>query len=168
MSQLALYQLAAQYRGLEQLAESEELPPEVIRDTLDALGGELRDKAVAVAHFLRSMESAADSIDLAADAMSARAERLRERAYALREYLLFHMQATNIPRIDSAYFTLAIRNNPPAVVIDDESAIPESYKYQPPAPAKRVDRLQVAAQLKAGEPVPGCRLEIRQRLEIRV
>lgn len=168
MSALTLYQLAEQYRGLESLAESEDIPPEVLRDTLDALGGELRDKAIAVAHFIRNLESAADGIDHAAEAMLTRAARLRDRADSVRAYLLFHMQATNLQRIDSEYFTLSVRTNPPSVAVDDENAVPAEYKTTPPAPPARVDRLRIAAALKAGESVSGCRLVSKQRLEIKV
>lgn len=168
MNALTLYQLSEQYRSLERLADSDELPPEVIRDTLDALSGELDDKAVSVAHFVRNLEEAAESIQRAAAAMTVRADRLRDRATSLREYLLFHMQATNKTRIDSVYFTLAVRTNPPAVVVDDESAVPAQFKVQPPAPAPRLDRTMIAAHLKAGDTVPGCHIVTRQRLEIKI
>lgn len=168
MNALTLYQLSEQYRALERLADSDEIPPEVIRDTLDALSGELDDKAVSVAHFIRNLESAAESIAAAAGNMMIRADRLRDRAHSVREYLLFHMQATNKQRIDSVYFTLSVRNNPPAVVVDDETAVPVEFKVQPPAPAPRLDRTMIAAHLKAGETVPGCHIVTRQRLEIKI
>lgn len=57
MSGPALYELVAQHKSLEYLATSEDLPPEVVRDTLDGLEGELRDKAVSVAHFILNLES---------------------------------------------------------------------------------------------------------------
>lgn len=168
MTALTLYQLAGQYRELEALGESEDIPPEVMRDTLDALGGELQDKAIAVAHFVRNLESAADSIEDAYEAMFSRAQRLRDRADSIREYLLFHLQATQLLRIDSEFFTLTVRTNPPAVVVDDESAVPAEFKTQPPPPPMRVDRARIAAALKAGESVSGCRLLSKQRLEIKV
>lgn len=168
MNALTLYQLSEQYRALERLADSDEIPPEVIRDTLDALGGELDDKAVSVAQFIRNLEEAAESIHAGAAAMHERANRLHDRATSLREYILFHMQATHKTRIDSVYFTLSIRNNPPAVIIDDERAVPAEFKMQPPVPAPRLDRAMIAAHLKAGETVPGCHIVTRQRLEIKI
>jgi len=163
---LTLYQLSDKYRQLEVLADTGDIPPEVIRDTLDALGGELEEKAVAVAHFIRNLETAAESIETAASAMSLRAERMRERASSIRAYLLFHMQATRVPKVFSPYFTIAIRTNPPSVVIDDASVVPAEYKVIPTV-EPRIDRLRIAARIKAGEPVPGCRLETKQRLEIK-
>lgn len=168
MSALTLYQLAEQYRSLETLGDSDDVPPEVLRDTLDALGGELRDKAVAVAHFIRNLENAADCIDNAAEQMRERADRLRGRADSVRDYLLFHLQATNLLRIESEYFTLSVRTNPPAVVVDDERAVPVEFKVQPPAPPARLDRMRIATALKAGESVAGCRLVSKQRLDIKV
>lgn len=165
---VALYELANQHQALNALAESDDIPPEVIRDTLDGLEGTLREKAVSVAHFIRNLEEVAGSIDLAAAAMLARADRLRARAVAIREYLLFNMQATGITKIESPFFTLAVRTNPLAVVIDDESAIPDAYKVQPPQPPPRVDRAAIAKTIKDGGSVPGCHGEQKQRLEIKL
>lgn len=165
---LALYELVGQYKALEALAESEDLPPEVIRDTLEGLTGELREKAVSVAHFVENLVATADAIDGAAELMAQRSKRLRARAEAVREYLLFNMQASGITKIESPYFTLAVRNNPPTVIIDDEAAIPSVFKVQPPAPPPRIDKPAIARAFKDGQPVPGCHTEQRQRLEIKL
>ena len=77
MSALTLYQLTGQFRELEALADSDDLPPEVIRDTLEGLTGELEVKAISVAAFTRNLEASADMIDEAAKAMQTRARRLR-------------------------------------------------------------------------------------------
>jgi hypothetical protein len=169
MSKLALYELVSQHRSLEALAESADLPAEVIRDTLDGLEGELRDKAVSVAHFCRNLESTADAIDEAAEQMRERGTRLRKRAQSLNEYLLFHLQAAGISKVESPYFSLKVKTNPPTVVIDSESLIPAEYMTQPeplPPPPPRPDKKAIAAAFKAGEEVPGCHVEQRQRLEI--
>lgn len=165
---VTLYELANQHLQLNTLADSDDIPPEVIRDTLDGLEGTLRDKAVSVAHFVRNLEEVAATIDNAAAAMLARADRLRTRAGAVRDYLLFNMQAVGISKIESPYFTLAVRDNPLAVVIDDESAIPDAYKVQPPPPPRRIDRAAIAKAIKDGQAVPGCHGERRQRLEIKL
>lgn len=169
MSNLALYELVAQHKSLEVLADSGEIPPDVIRDTLEGLEGELRDKAVSVGHFIRNLESTADAIDEAAEQMRERGARLRKRAQSLQDYLLFNMQASGIQKVESPYFNLKVKTNPPTVVIDSESLIPAEYMAQPeplPPPPPRPDKKAIAAAFKAGEEVPGCHVEQRQRLEI--
>jgi hypothetical protein len=168
MSLPALWQLADQYRQLERLADSEDLPPEVIADTLESLTGDITVKATNVAKFAQNLEYAAKAIDEAAVAMSLRAARFERRAEALRRYLLVNMQASGITKIEATEFTLAIRKNPAAVVIDDEAAIPPAFMVTPPPPAARPDKKAIAAALKSdAAAVPGARLDQSERLEIR-
>lgn len=168
---MKLYELVSQHRALEALESSDDLPPDVIRDTLEGLEGELRDKAVSVAHFCRNLESTADAIDEAAATMLARGTRLRARAQSLQQYLLLNMQAAGITKIDSPYFTLAIKKNPPSVVIDSENLIPAQYMRtpEPPPPPKAApDKVAIAAAIKAGKEVPGAHSSQGERLEIKL
>jgi hypothetical protein len=170
VSGLHLYELVAQHRSLEALATSEDLPPEVIKDTLDGLEGELREKAVSVAHFIRNLEVVADSIDAAIEQMMVRKLRLEKRAASLQQYLLFNMIAAGISKVESPYFTLQVKKNPPTVVIDSENLIPAKYMRTPeppPPPKPAPDKKAIADAIKAGEEVPGAHTETHERLEIR-
>lgn len=167
MSLPALYELADKYRELESLASSEDLPPEVIADTLEALEGDLKEKATAVACYFRNLESVADSIDEAAKQMKTRGDRLRKRAESLKEYLKFNMLATGIIKIESPYFTVALQNNPPSVIIDDEASLPPRFMVTPPAPAARADKTAIGKAIKAGEVVPGAHTDVGQRVVIK-
>lgn len=164
---MRLYEITARFQELEALATSEDIPPDVIRDTLDAVEGEWRDKAIAVAAFIRNLEHAADGIARAADDQYKRADRFSKRAAGLRQYLLLNMQSTNIREIDSELFELRVRDNPATVVIDDERQVPEEFWKQDPPPPRHLSRVEIAAALKSGDEVPGCRLERSQRLEIK-
>jgi hypothetical protein len=182
----SLYQIVEQYRSLETLDPSEDLPAEVILDTLEGLTGELTVKATNVARFILNIESMADAVDGAAKAMKLRAERMRDRAASIREYLRVNMRGAGIEKIEATEFVLALKKNPPKVVIDDESRIPEAFKAKPeppPPPVATPDKKKIADALKAhaalikalpdGEPapttpVPGAHLEQAERLEIKL
>jgi hypothetical protein len=167
---MKLYELVQQHRSLEALESSDDLPPEVIRDTLEGLEGELRDKAVSVAHFCRNLESTADAIDEAAEAMRMRGTRLRKRAQSLQDYLLYQMIAAGITKVDSPYFTLQVKKNPPTVVVDSENLIPAKFMRTPdplPPPKPVPDRVAISKAIKAGEEVPGAHTEQYDRLEIK-
>jgi hypothetical protein len=45
--------------------------------------------------------------------------------------------------------------------------VPEKFMKAPPPPPPALDKKAVAEALKAGEDVPGCRLEQGTRLEIK-
>lgn len=168
---MKLYELVGQYRALEALESSDDLPPEIIRNTLEGLEGQLQEKATNVGLFIRNLESTADAIDEAAEQMRERGTRLRKRAQSLHEYLLFQLIAAGISDVKSPYFNLKVKTNPPTVVIDSESLVPAEYMTQPeplPPPPPRPDKKAIAAAFKAGEEVPGCHVEQRQRLSIEI
>ena len=162
-----LYEIVRHRAEFERLAESGDLDPQVILDTLESLDGELSDKAVSVAQFSRNLEATAAAVREAGKAMLDRAARLEKRAESIRNYLLFQMEFAQVSKIECPWFVIAVRKNPPMVVIDDEAAIPEAYKVQPEPPAPRPDKKQIAAAIKAGEDVPGARLVQSERLEIK-
>lgn len=167
----SLYSLTEQLRELQALADSDaDIPDEVLRDTLEGLEGAVEVKASNVARFVRNQESLADAIEGAAKQMRERAARVRRRTDSMRLYLLANMTGAGITRIENAELVLAIRKNPPSVVIDDESAVPDGFKAlppPPPPPVPHVDKKRVADAIKAGASVPGCHLEQGQRLEIK-
>lgn len=164
----ALYQLAEQHRELERLADTtDDLPPEVIRDTIEALEGAIEAKAVSVAAVVRNLELHAEMIRTASKQLAERAARAEKRADSLRGYLLFNLQAVGVSKVESPEFTVAVRNNPEAVRIADDAELPPEYLVQPPAPPPRPDKTAIKAALKAGRDVPGCWLEAGQRVEIR-
>jgi hypothetical protein len=164
---MRLYELALQYKSLEALEASEELPSELIRDTLEALQGDIEEKSKAVAMFIGNLRSAGDAIHVAADAMRVRGATLHKRAESLEAYLLLQMQTCGITKVECPYFTLARKANPPAVIIDHADSIPEEFWNQPEAPPKVIDKKAIAKAIKAGVDVPGAHAERRERLEIK-
>jgi hypothetical protein len=164
---MRLYEITEQFKSLEALEVSEDIPAEVLLDTLEGLQGELQEKATNVALFSRNLESVALSIEAAAAKMLARAEVLRKRAASLDAYLLLNLQACGITKVTSPWLTISVKKNPPAVVIDHADSIPEKFWRQPETPPKVIDRKAIAAAIKAGEEVPGCHTSTGERLEIK-
>ncbi len=60
--------------------------------------------------------------------------------------------------------TLAIQDNPPSVVVENEFILPAQYLKQPPPV---VDKVAIKAAIKAGVIVPGAHLAQSQRLVIK-
>jgi Siphovirus Gp157 len=163
----ALYQLVGAYRELEGLADSEEVDSVALHNTLEALSGDIEDKAKAVGMFIGNMESDAAAIHEAAKSMKLRADRLERRAVAVRDYLLFNMKAAGITRIECPYFVLQVKKNPPRVVIDNQDAIPPGLMVQPEPPPPHADKKAILEILKDGTPVPGAHMEQGERLDIK-
>lgn len=98
------------------------------------------------------------------DERKAREERI-ERA---RTHLLNAMQRAEIMRIvDSRTGTsIALKKNPPQVVVDDPEKIPKAFWREIPAPPPAIDKRELAKALKEYE-VPGAHSEQTWKVEIR-
>lgn len=170
MNTLALYVLTEQFRELERLAD-DELPAEVVADTLEGLKGEIEIKSTNVAKFAANLGMLAEAIEGAAKLMKERAARINRKVDALHNYILVNMQACGISKIESPEFTLSVQKNPPAVIIDNEEAISEAFMVTPPPPpppVPRPDKKAIADAIKAGTIVEGAHLEQGFRLKVRI
>lgn len=163
---MRLFELTAQFKSLELLADAEDLPPDVLLDTLEGLTGEFDDKAVAVAQVILSLQHDAEGIAELAQKQAARAKRLETRAESLKAYLLANMQAISRQKITSEFFDLRVQNNQPSVIVDEQDAIPAEYLYTPPPPPPAPDKKKIAEAHKAGIEVLGTRPHQGQHLRI--
>ena len=167
MNNLSLYQLTGNYlEAMDFLTDPEiDLPIEAINDTLEALTGELEDKAINVTKFLRNMEAVADAIKEAEESMAKRRKALENRVKWMKDYLKGSMEHTGISKIECPFFKLSIQKNPAAVNIFDETAIPEHFKEQ--IISWKIDKTAIKNAIKAGEAVKGAELINGTRLVIK-
>ena len=168
MSLPALYTVADRYlQDLEKLSDLD-LPEEVVRDTIEGLQGDMQEKCTNVAAFIRNTESLADQIKQAEQAMAARRKALESRADRIRQYLLENMQRTGITKIDSPWFKIALANNPPSVVVDDEDTLkfahPEFVKV---VTTESLDKSAIKEAIKVGQIVEGAHLVQSERVTIK-
>ena len=161
-----LYQLAHELQELTALADTEELPVEVIRDTLEGIEGAIEVKTANIAKLTRNLEASAQAIRDAARAMIERAERVERRADSIKAYLLWAMQAGDIQKIECPEFKISRRKNPVSVVIDEWHELPDIFKVQKPSPLVP-DKKAIKAAIDNGQKVPGAHLFQNERVEIK-
>lgn len=160
------FELAAQYRRLAELLAEQHDDPQLINDTLESISGPLDEQLENLAKMVRNVEAAADGVHRTMESLQQREAALRRSAERGRRLILDLMKAANREKATTALFALAIRKNPPAVVIDDQQVLPEDFLIHHPAPAPSPDKKAIASALKAGVPVPGVHIEQGLRLEI--
>jgi aromatic ring-opening dioxygenase LigB subunit len=169
VTDLTLWQLTDQYlQALQILTSDDDLPPEVVRDTLDALEGSLVVKATNVAAYASMLSINADAIGTEIDRLKAMQQRAELHAQRLRDYLKDNMIRSGIAKIEATqapFFRLAIRKNPPKVVIDYEDMIPDEFLRT--RTVTEVARDEIKRAIQAGQDVPGAHLEQTERLEIK-
>lgn len=126
-----LYEIAEEYNhAFLALAEMEDVPEEAINDTLEAIEGTLKDKAISVAGFFKNMEVDIDAMKEAEKNIKDRRITKEKQVAWMKAYLLKNMQITGITVIECPQFKISLRNNPESVEILDESLIPDEFKQQ--------------------------------------
>jgi hypothetical protein len=163
----SLYVLTGDYLALSNKLLESDLDDQTIRDTLEGASGELEEKATNVACFIRNLEASADSIKQAEKEMSERRKAIEKKAESIRTYLKENMQRCGITKIESPFFALTLKKNPPSVVIDDAGQIGTNYYVYPEAPPPYPDKKLIAQAIKDGFEVAGAHLEQGERLEIK-
>lgn len=166
-SSLTLFELAREFREVGSKLADLDLDETTLADTLEGEAGAITTKCQNVALVVRNLEASAEAIKSAESQMAARRKAVENRAKWLRGYLLQGMQYAAIERIDTPYFAISIRKNPPAVAIDEPGLIPNEYMAQPEPPPPAPDKKAIAVALKSGLDVPGCRLVQGVRVDIK-
>lgn len=166
MNDLTLYQLADEYRQLLDLAASEEADEDSFGAALAALQGEITTRTVSLAQVARNLEAFKEQIEAAIEAMAQRAERAGKRAASIRTFIKMALDQTGMTKVESPFFTLAIKRNPPHLIIAEDALIPPSYLRVIPERLEP-NKPEIAKALKAGVEIDGCRLETTTRLEIK-
>jgi hypothetical protein len=173
MTSLTLYQMTEEYieagRQLAAMAESGEIDQKALADTLDGIRGALETKAVNVASYAKHLDYQADILNAEIKRLDTYLRSVERQSEALREYLKDQMLKAGIQKIEAVAgappFRLAIRKNPPRVVIDNEGAI--EWEYKRSVTKVEIDKQMIKDALKAGRSVPGAHLEQSERVEIR-
>ena len=160
------FELAAQYRRLAEILAEQHDDPKLIADTLDSISGPLDERLENLAKMVRNVETAARGVEQTIAALEARHAGLLRAAERGCRLALELMQTAKRDKVTTALFSMALRKNPPAVVIDREQDLPPQYLLQQQAPPPAPDKKAIAAALKSGTPVPGAHAEQRVRLEI--
>jgi hypothetical protein len=160
------FELAAQYRRLAEILSEQHDDPQLIADTLDSISGPLDERLENLAKMVRNVETAARGVEQTIAGLEARHAALSRAAERGRGLILDLMRTAGRDKVATALFSLAVRKNPPVVVIDREQDLPPQYLVQQQAPSPTPDKKAIAASLKAGTPVPGAHAEQRVRLDI--
>lgn len=164
---VALYELATEFRETADRLADMELDEQTLHDTLESIAFPVEQKAVQVAAFVRNLEATAEQIKAAEKAMAERRKAIENRAANVRQYLMDNMRACGFTKIEHPNFVIAVKQNPESVVIEDERQIPMDYMRQPETPPPVPDKALIKQAIKDGFEVPGAKLTRTLRIDIK-
>lgn len=170
MSNLTLFQIAAEFRHITDILQDSGCDEQTLADTLEAEAWPLEVKAQNYGFVIRNMEATAEAIKAAEKQMADRRKAIEKRAAALTERLKMGMEIAGVSKLETPHFALTIKKNPPSVEVWDEKQIPAEFMRtpEPPPPPQPVpDKASIAKSIKAGNEIPGVRLIHGTRLEVK-
>lgn len=151
---MTLYDLTDEYMALLQMAEDPDCDPEVLADTMEALEGEIEDKADGYAIVMKELEATEQKIKTEVDRLNARRLSISNNIRCMKLRLQTSMIETGKTKFKTDLFSFGIQKNPPAVVIDEQyiENIPKKYLVQQDPV---IDKKKIKEDLKAGVDLEG-------------
>lgn len=157
-----IYEIKGEIFELMDLME-EDPENEIIRDTLDALRGELEVKAEGYCKIIREFEGKVSIVDAEMDRLNQKKQTYANNIRRLKDTLLNAMLDTGHTKIKGDLFSLSVRNNAPSLG-DIPDKLPEKYLI-PQDP--KIDKKLLLSDIKAGEEIKGVTLRRTQSLLIK-
>jgi len=155
-----LYELSVAFQEVQNM----ELDPEVMKDTLDSIGGTFENKAENMAKLIRNLESDRLAYKEEENRLKTKRQAVENKLEWLKTYLKDCMKLTGKTKFKSGVFKFSIQKNPVSVNITNKKIIPEDYLIpQPP----KVNNTTLKKALKDGIEVPGAELKQTEGLRIR-
>ena len=159
----------------DEIRASEGALPDELAALLEEAEGTFREKAERVALFIRELLANAEAVKAEEARLCARRKHYEKSAEGLKAYLLFQMQAAEIPKIEGKLITLRVQKSPPSVkvLIEQEKLAemresPETMLYVETVPESyRVDTDYAKAIWKNGGTLPQG-IEITQKSHVRI
>ena len=163
---MKLYEISTQYQDIfNNVDESGEISEEQL-DLIGELSDDFRDKAIAIASFIKNLEAEKEAIDNAIKGMSDRKSRLSGKISSMGDYLHNNMQLVGLTEITgSPYFKIRIKACPVSVEVMDESLLPSEYLRE--RVSVSVDKIKIKDDINAGFEIPGASLVRKLKLEIK-
>ena len=128
-----LYELSNDWQLLMNLATSGEIDEEVLQDTLDSMSYAIDEKAEGYAVVDLELQAQEEKLKKEIRRLQERKTSITKNRKSLKESLRDEMLAMGKEKIKTDKFTIHIQNNPPKLVVEDESEIPKAY-WEPQAP----------------------------------
>jgi hypothetical protein len=144
---------------------------DTIKDTMEGMAGDIEDKIAACASMILNLKAEAEAVKNEADRMAARHDSIEKEIAKLTAYTKPHMLACGLAEVRRPAFIVRHQRLAPVVEIIDEKEVPfEFWRYVPPKTIDGYDapdKAAIAAAMKSGTPVAGCKLRENYKLVIK-
>ena len=153
---MTLYEMTDNYKAVLEMAQNPDIDEQAIKDTLEAIQGDIKEKADGYAKVIKELDGETDKLTAEIKRLTDRKNTIQNNIAYMKQSLKESMTATGNLKFRTDLFSFNIQKNPPALVVDDEKAIPQEYLI-PQEP--KVDKKSIIDFLKNGNKVPYAHIE---------
>lgn len=162
---LNLYEIATEYRLLADKLIDADLDEQTKLDTLESIGGDLEVKIANIGYMIRQFDAESEMAKAESKRIADMAKTRENASKRLKEWLVTGMIAAKKEEVITPAFTVKMKTNQPAVIINNQDIVPDEYirtKIE-----QEPNKQLISTALKAGIAVPGCHLESKQTVVIK-
>ena len=138
---------------------------EVLKDTLEGMGGELDDKAEKYVYVIKEYESKIEAIKKEKVRLEDRQKTVENAMNRLKKALKEAMEVTGTKKCGGDIYTITLKNGAEQLGEVDESLVPKKYFEKVPATLK-LDRKKLLADAKVRK-IKGVELKVTNSLLIK-
>ena len=129
-------------------------------DTLDAIEDTIEHKVENIIKFLKHLESEINAYKAEEMRLQRKRKSLENKFNGLKEYTKQMLELAGFEKIKAGLFNVRLQKNPPAVIIKDESLIPQEYRIPQP---DLIDKKKILQAITNGIKVEGAELAPESR-----
>lgn len=124
-----LYDLTDELMQLQAMMEDDDIDPDVLNDTMEAVAGEYELKLESYCKIIKNLEGDIEAIKNEVDRLNAKKKVLDNNIKRLKDAMFNSMKTTDTPKVKGQLFTIAIQKNggkaPVVLDVEDTSELPD-------------------------------------------
>ncbi len=124
---LSLYELDPQYEALAELpleAGDGDDQDAALRQALETIRDEARDKALSLAKVVKCLEAEVRLLEEHTRLLQSRTQARRDRADYLKKLIRLELDASGLDKVKDALISVWLQQSPPSVLVVDEESVP--------------------------------------------
>jgi hypothetical protein len=132
---------------------------------LDSIDSDLSIKLNNYRSIIFSKKTENEFIDMEINRLKKRKHRNTKLIDNLKNFIMLNLKKLGKTQYQTSLYTISIRKNPPSVNIIDEHLVP--IKYKSIEEIIKIDKKEIAKDLKENKNVTGCELTQSERIDIK-
>ncbi len=160
-----VFEINSAVAKIREKAESGEIEPETLADTLESLEDARNEKLDSVANWINEDESKIDWLDKKIKQLTKLKKHYKTQSENLSRFLKAAIESSGHESIHTDKFDFKLSNPPYSVIVPDVKQIPIDYVTYPD-PKPQANKKKIKEDLQKGKDIPGAYLERKRKVVI--